>query len=189
MTTIKLTDAAKHYEQLPHQIAAWNALQGQLTPKQLSEFTELYRASSTGAQDPFRPSSPFSYKLTPHITYSELCLNSERRRFTKQYQCDTALFLCQFIEKARTHFGNRPVIITSCHRPPAINLQVGGSSTSEHLFNAPDKGAVDWCIDGLSVHTLQEWCKANWAFSTGLGAPQFVHTGIRPGRPKVVWTY
>jgi hypothetical protein len=53
----------------------------------------------------------------------------------------------------------------------------------------PDTGAVDWYVDGVSVYTLQEWCKENWPYSTGLGAPQFVHTGIRPGRPKVVWDY
>ena len=34
--------------------------------------------------------SPFTYKITPNITYGELTLNQEARRFTKQYQCDTA---------------------------------------------------------------------------------------------------
>jgi hypothetical protein len=189
MTTIKLTDAAKHYEQLPHQIAAWNALQGQLSLKQLSDFAELYRAASTGAQDPFRPTSPFSYKLTPNITYGELALQSEERRFKHQYQCDTALFLCQFAQKARDYF-KRPIIITSGYRPPAINLSVGGSSQSEHLYNALDKGAIDWYLDGVSVYTLQKWADKEWPYSLGYGAPKgFIHQGIRPGKPKVRWDY
>jgi hypothetical protein len=190
MTTIKLTEAAKFYKEQPHQIAAWNALQGQLTPKQLSDFTELYRAAPKGSQGLFTPSSPFSFKLTPHISYAELCLHSEARRFTRQHQCDTAMLLCQFIEKAREHFGGRPVIITSCHRPPKINAQVGGSVRSEHIFDAPDTGAVDWYIDGVSVYTLQDWMDKEWPFSLGYGAPKgFVHQGIRPGRPRVRWNY
>ena len=44
MTIIQLADAAKHYKQLSHQLAAWNWLQDQLNDDQLAEFAELYRA-------------------------------------------------------------------------------------------------------------------------------------------------
>jgi GH24 family phage-related lysozyme (muramidase) len=44
MSTISLRDAAKHYQQLSHQLAAWDWLQGQLSGEQLEEFAELYRA-------------------------------------------------------------------------------------------------------------------------------------------------
>lgn len=190
MAQIKLTDAAKHYKELPHQIAAWNALQGALTPRQLEDFGELYRAAPELPDGRLEPDSPFSFRVTPNITYGEFTLQSDARRFKYQYQCDTALLLAQFMEKARTHFGNRPVIITSGHRPPAINLQVGGASDSEHLYNVKDKGAVDFYIDGLSVQTLQDWCDKNWPYSLGYGAPKgFVHLGVRPGRPRVRWDY
>jgi hypothetical protein len=43
--TIKLIDAAKYYKELPHQLAAWNWLQDQLTKEQLDEFAELYRSA------------------------------------------------------------------------------------------------------------------------------------------------
>jgi hypothetical protein len=43
--TIKLTDAAKYYKELPHQLAAWNWLQEQLTKEQLDEFADLYRSA------------------------------------------------------------------------------------------------------------------------------------------------
>lgn len=138
----------------------------------------------------FNPWSPFTYKVTPNITYGELCLNQEGRRFTKQYQCDTAKELCLFLEKVRKQFGNKPIIITSASRPEPINTQVGGAKNSEHTYNAPNKGAVDWFIEGVDIYKLQEWCIANWPYSTGRGAPRgFIHTGIRPGRPRVTWDY
>jgi hypothetical protein len=43
--TIKLTDAAKFYNELPHQIEAWNWLQGTLSPATLETFASKYRTS------------------------------------------------------------------------------------------------------------------------------------------------
>ena len=42
---IKLIDAVSFYRELPHQTAAWNWLGEQLTPHQLEQFGELYRAA------------------------------------------------------------------------------------------------------------------------------------------------
>ncbi len=135
------------------------------------------------------PPAPFSTLVTPHITYGELCLGEERRRFLNQGQCDIATELCTFVEKARAHFGNKPVIITSGHRPQQVNQAVGGASNSEHLYK-PGCGAIDWYIQGVPVKTVQDWCVKNWPYSTGLGAAKgFVHTGIRASRTKVVWDY
>ena len=120
----------------------------------------------------------------------EFALGEEARRFDHQYQVDTAAELAAFLERARTHFGSKPVIITSGYRPPAVNRSVGGASGSEHLFNAPGVGAVDWYIQGVDIYKLQDWCLKNWPYSTGLGAPRgFIHSGIRAGRPKVQWDY
>lgn len=136
------------------------------------------------------PWSPFSTPLTQHITLGEFALGQESRRFVAQHQVETAIELAQFLEKARAHFGGRPVIITSGYRNPKVNASVGGASRSEHLFNAPSVGAVDWYIEGVNIYTLQDWCIKNWPFSTGKGAPKgFIHSGIRQGRPKVVWDY
>lgn len=138
----------------------------------------------------FNPWSPFTYKITPNITYGELCLNQEKRRFTKQYQCDTAKELCLFLEKVRKQFGNKPIIITSASRPEPINTQVGGSRNSEHTYNAPSKGAIDFYIQGVNTYTVQDWCDKNWPYSLGYGAPKgFVHVGIREGEPRVRWDY
>jgi len=143
-------------------------------------------------QQPARisPSSPFSTRLTPHITLGEFALGQEARRFDHQHQVDTAAELAAFMERCRKQFGGKPVIITSGYRPAAINKSVGGASGSEHLYNAPGVGAVDFYIQGASIKALQDWCNGQWPYSLGYGAPKgFVHLGIRAGRPRVRWDY
>jgi predicted chitinase len=136
------------------------------------------------------PLSPFSTRLTPNITLGEFALGQEARRFDHQHQVDTAAELAAFMERCRKQFGGRPVIITSGYRPAAINRLVGGASSSEHLYNAPNVGAVDFNMIGVNVKTLQDWCDANWPYSLGYGAAKgFVHLGIRAGRPRVRWDY
>jgi GH24 family phage-related lysozyme (muramidase) len=135
------------------------------------------------------PDSPFTARITPHIQIGEFALWQEARRFDHQHQIDTAAELAAFMERARRQFGGKPVIITSGYRPPAINRSVGGASKSEHLYDAPGVGAVDFLIKGVSVHALQQWCDQHWPYSLGYGAPEFVHLGIRQGRPRVRWDY
>jgi GH24 family phage-related lysozyme (muramidase) len=138
----------------------------------------------------FTPESPFSHKLTPHITYGEFALRQEARRFDHQYQCDTAMRIAQFLEKTRAQFGGRPIVITSGYRPAAINKLVGGASSSEHLYDAPGVGAVDFYIEGADIHAVQAFCDKQWPYSIGYGAPKgFVHLGIRKGAPRVRWDY
>jgi GH24 family phage-related lysozyme (muramidase) len=138
----------------------------------------------------FTPESPFTFKITPHITYGEFALGQEARRFDHQHQCDTAVKLAQFLEKVRTQFGGKPITITSGYRPAAINRQVGGASSSEHLYNAIGVGAVDFNIIGADINAVQAWCDKAWPHSLGYGAPKgFVHLGIRQGSPRVRWDY
>lgn len=137
-----------------------------------------------------KPSDPFSTKLTPHFTLGEFALGDPARRFVAAHQVNTATELAAFLERARAAFGNKRITITSGFRPAAINRAVGGASQSEHLYDAPGVGAVDWYVDGADIYKVQDWCIKNWPYSTGKGAPKgFVHTGIRKGRPKVVWDY
>lgn len=138
----------------------------------------------------FTPWSPFTYKITPNITYGELTLNQEARRFTKQYQCAVAKELCLFLERVRKQFGNKPLIITSASRPEPINTQVGGAKNSEHTYSSPSTGAIDFYVDGVDINAVQAWCDKNWPYSLGYGAPKgFVHVGIRDGNPRVRWDY
>ena len=67
---------------------------------------------------------------------------------------------------------------------------VGGASSSEHLYDAPGVGAVDFYIDGADIHAVQAFCDKQWPYSLGYGAPRgFVHLGIRQGAPRVRWEY
>ena len=158
--------------------------------QQLQASGETPKLQEITHEQKFIPSSPFTYKITPHITYGEFTLNEEARRFTKQYQCNTAIELCRFLERVRSAFGNKPLIITSGHRPPAVNAAVGGASNSEHLFSNETTGAVDFYIEGASIYDVQDWCDKNWPYSVGYGADRgFVHLGMRLGKPRVRWDY
>jgi GH24 family phage-related lysozyme (muramidase) len=136
------------------------------------------------------PTSPFTARLTPHIQVGEFALFQEVRRFNHQHQIDTAAELAAFMERVRIAFGSKPVIITSGYRPPAVNRSVGGASASEHLYDAPGVGAVDFYVKDASITAVQAWCDREWPYSLGYGAPKgFVHLGIRRGRPRVRWDY
>jgi hypothetical protein len=162
----------------------------QIMDRQVSTIPLPSKPDPVPAANPFLPSSPFSYKVTPNITYGEICLNQESRRFTQKYQCDTAIELCRFIEQVRKHFGGKPVIITSGHRPPAINASVGGASASEHLYNAPNVGAIDFFIKGVNIYDVEKYCDRHWKYSLGYGAPKgFVHLGIRASKQRIRWDY
>jgi hypothetical protein len=201
LTDEKWLDFWRHYKGEPHQEAAVlglgqriRQLDGALLDDQ-AEWVGGFRngpQSKPAAVAPSRPSpsSPFSALLTPNFRLGEFALGREERRFHHQHQVTTAIELATFMERARAHFGGRPVIITSGYRPPAINRSVNGASGSEHLFSAPGVGAVDWLIQGVSVLAVQDWCDQHWPFSLGYGAPKgFVHLGIRSGRPRVRWNY
>ena len=139
------------------------------------------------------PGSSFEKRFTPNFRYGELALDVEARRFIHQYQCNTALFLCKFLEKLRTsEIVNKSAIrITSGYRTPEINSKTpNASTTSEHLYNEPDKGGVDIFISGVDMDKVYEWLDNNWPYSLGDGRHLgFIHIGIRPGRPRVRWTY
>ena len=162
----------------------------QIMDRKIGTIPVPVKPSPVPEANPFLPNSPFNYKVTPNITYGEICLNEEARRFTQKYQCDVAIELCRFIEKVRAAFGNKPVVITSGNRPPTINRSVGGASSSEHLYNAPNVGAIDFFVKGASIHDVEKYCDKNWPYSLGYGAPKgFVHLGIRASKQRIRWDY
>ena len=199
MTYASVRSAAEHIARTgkitPQQLAAFSALWESMTDAQKQGFTDLWRAEGSPAVkvvDPAKlsPGSPFTARITPHITLGEFALGQEARRFDHQHQVNTAAELAAFMERCRARFGGKPVIITSGYRPAAINRSVGGASSSEHLYNAPGVGAVDFYVQGESVKVVQNWCDREWPYSLGYGAPKgFVHLGIRSGRPRVRWDY
>jgi GH24 family phage-related lysozyme (muramidase) len=179
---------------IPQELPKWDKANGKplagLTRRRAAEVALFAGKPPLQQSAPrFTPASPFTTRVSPHITYGELCLNEERRRFVNEAQCQVASELCAFIERAKAKFGNKPVIITSGHRPENVNQAVGGASNSEHLYK-PGCGAIDFFISGVPVKAVQDWCDAKWPFSLGYGATKgFIHLGVRAGRPRVRWDY
>jgi GH24 family phage-related lysozyme (muramidase) len=182
---------------IPQELPKWDKANGKpllgLTRRRAAEVALFVGAKPVQAQQQpakLSPSSPFTARITPHISLGEFALGQDARRFDHQHQVNTAAELAAFMERCRARFGGKPVIITSGYRPAAINRSVGGASGSEHLYNAPGVGAVDFYIQGESVKVVQDWCDKEWPYSLGYGAPKgFVHLGIRSGRPRVRWDY
>ncbi len=178
-------------EELPR----WNKADGKVLEGLVSRRKDeiaLFVGSQQAEQQPgrVRPTSPFTTRITPHIQLGEFALYKEERRFAADHQIAVAAELAAFLERVRVQFGNKPIIITSGYRPKAINKMVGGASSSEHLFDAPDVGAVDFFVKEADTYKVQEWCDRNWKYSLGYGAPKgFVHLGMRSGRPRIRWDY
>lgn len=143
------------------------------------------------------PKSPFSARFTPNFTLGEWCKYQERRRPNTQAQCNAMLELSQYLETVRSHFGDRPLLLHSGHRPPAVNRAVGGASRSEHLgltFFWQGKEAAtmagDFSVDRVPIREVQSFVDKTWPYSVGYGALRgFVHFGIRSGRPRRRWDY
>ena len=197
-TPVKLSDLFRYYKHgTPHQMAAIVELEAALlkiAPDALNRDQPWFKTwSQAGKQHSPRkvaPSDAFSTRISKNFTLGEFALGQPARRFVAQHQVNTAIELAAFMEKVRTAFGDKRVTITSGYRPAAINRQVGGASASEHLYNAPNVGAVDFYIDGADINKVQAWCDREWPYSLGYGAPKgFVHLGIRQGRPRVRWDY
>lgn len=177
-------------EELPRWNKGGNGVLEGLVRRRSAEVNLFTKGAQQQQSGRVRACDPFATRLTPHITLGEFALQREERRFDHDYQVQTAAELAAFLERGRAVFGGKPVIITSGYRNSAVNASVGGAKNSEHLYDAPGVGAVDWYIEGVDIYKLQSWCIDNWPYSTGRGAPKgFVHTGIRRGRPKVVWDY
>ena len=136
------------------------------------------------------PNSPFSSKISENFWLGEFALNQPRRRFTAQHQIDTARKLTEFLEEVRSQFGG-PVIITSGYRPRLVNAEVGGARFSEHLYDTPGTGAVDFYLPAADLVAVERWCDANWPHSLGQAAARrgFIHLGMRPDGGRNRWQY
>ena len=177
---------------MPHQLAAISELEQDILTAgytvAMRRDRPWFKTWSQSGQ--FKPDSPFDFRITPNIVYGEFALYQEVRRFDQQHQCDTALKLAQVLERVRMTFGNNSIVITSGYRPPSINRQAGGASSSEHLYSSPSVGAVDFYVENTDIYEVQKFCDRIWPYSVGYGAPKgFVHLGIRQGQPRVRWDY
>lgn len=167
------------------QAAAQLKTQGYATdPRYDDKLLDLVRRNSapTGRKLP-----GFDEHLTRHFRVGEFALDQAARAFREPYQVETARLLAQFLERVRARF-NGAVVITSGYRPVEINRKVGGAAGSEHLYDRPGMGAVDFYVDGADIHQVQDWVDSHWPHSVGYGAAKgFVHLGVGRGRRR--WNY
>lgn len=93
-------------------------------------------------------------KLSKHFTLAELTGTSTKLpNKPPEDVIENLRRLCEHVlEPVRTHF-DRPVIIHSGYRSPAVNAAIGGSKTSQHM-----KGeAADFHVSGFSVYEVANW--------------------------------
>lgn len=89
------------------------------------------------------------------------------------------------MEKVRTLLGDKPILVSSGYRSPAVNAAVGGSKSSAHMSGL----AVDFSCPGFG--TPKAICKKLEPHMRALGVDQliheydsWVHLGLSAGEPR-----
>lgn len=91
-------------------------------------------------------------KLSAHFALEELTVSAEgARRGLKNVPTGTALSTltdtAARMEEVRAMLGNKPIIVLSGYRSPAVNAAVGGSKSSAHMTGH----AVDFICPGFGT--------------------------------------
>lgn len=97
-------------------------------------------------------------QLTPHFTLEEFTLSQTAARMGLSNQptgqdLDNVHSTAEAMERVRSVLGDKPILISSGYRCPAVNQACGGSSTSAHMvglaadFTCPGFGSpIDICL-------------------------------------------
>lgn len=113
-------------------------------------------------------------KLSPHFRRSEFECNCGQ---CSGYDTVDAELL-NMLEAIRTHF-NKPVRITSGHRCPTHNANVGGTMKSQHLFGR----AADIQVQDTSPQEVYDFAETLEPGGLGL-YDDFVHIDSRNGKAR-----
>jgi zinc D-Ala-D-Ala carboxypeptidase len=129
-------------------------------------------------------------QLTPHFTLEEMTDSQTAARkgipnVPTDQERKNLLRTAEVLEKVRTLLGDKPVLISSGYRSPAVNAAVGGSKSSAHMSGL----AVDFSCPGHG--TPLKICKTLHPHMKELGIDQlihefnsWVHLGLRGGDPR-----
>ena len=120
--------------------------------------------------------------LTTHITLEEMTESQTATRNGLSNVPDRSTYYnlvktAEMLEAVRSLLGNRPILISSGYRSPAVNAAVGGARSSAHTFGkaadfiCPGYGRpIDVCraiqnsglmFDQL-IHEFNSWCHLAW---------------------------
>lgn len=127
-------------------------------------------------------------QLTPHFTLAELTVSQTAARQGIDNTPDSAALrnlrtLAQALEVIRAKLGNKPIVVSSGYRCPALNTAIGGSKTSAHMQGL----AADFTVPGHGT-VLQTARAVAEAFSNFdqliLEYNDWIHLGLpAPGKP------
>lgn len=84
------------------------------------------------------------------------------------------------LEPVRLHY-ERPVIVTSGYRSPAVNSAIGGSGTSQHSQGE----AADFTVHGVSNIEVCRWMEKNLTYDQLIyefGESGWIHASYRASR-------
>lgn len=200
---IFLVRAAKYYQGMPHQVAALEWLDSQISPTVMTEFQSKFSPSKIvgkaatestpkpwdGRPDWGKPSSPVS----KYFSVAEVTNNDpvNRRVVPGSAVEKNALALANELDKIREAWGT-PIYVTSWYRPPRINADVGGAKYSQHIYG---RAADIYVRDRMAE--FQAWLDDNWYGALGYGLKRgFVHLDMRNskgwksgGSKGVRWDY
>lgn len=94
---------------------------------------------------------PKPMKLSPHFALSEFTVSQHVRSGVSNdpgpKEKENLQALAELLEQVRELCGNKPVLISSGYRSPAINRLVGGSANSQHMLGL----AADFTIPGFGT--------------------------------------
>ena len=88
--------------------------------------------------------------------------------------------LLEILNKLRNHYGKR-IFVSSGHRCPDHNADVGGGRKSQHLLGR----AADIWVDGVNAHDVYHLLDSWYPFDFGLGKYEdFTHFDTRTKKAR-----
>ena len=102
---------------------------------------------------------------SPYFTWEELSRtsSSEPNELTTQAKMSLHRLVWTVLHPLREEFG--PLQVNSGYRSPAVNADIGGSSTSAHMHDEPGESAVD--VQPADPARGNNWDMVHWLWHNG----------------------
>lgn len=125
-------------------------------------------------------------RLSDHFSLAELTVSATAARrgisnVPPPLVIDTLILTADRMEKVRALLGDKPIIVLSGYRSPAVNAAVGGSKSSAHMTGH----AVDFICPrfGTPAQVAAHLAKHLTGFDQLIEEfGEWVHVGFGPGR-------